>query len=214
MAIATVVIPTLNEEKNIKKVLDNLQNQTVRSKVIVVDGGSRDRTVEIARSYDVEVIVRPSSVGLARHIGTVKASTPLVLHTDADARLPPEWVESHVHRLKKWKVVTGSVLLPAYSPLASMNLWLVQWQELGAKFGHVMAANLSFRKSVYTKETAFPNTRIAEDVLFLRKVKRKFGNVHLHDPHIKVWMLYNPVSWFRRWLQEVASKYASQCPEE
>ena len=210
MAIATVVIPTLNEEKNIENVLSDLQNQTVRCRVVVVDGGSRDRTVEIARSYGVDVVEYPSSVGLARHIGTLKAETPFVLHTDADARIPPEWVEKHVDRLKKWKVVTGSVLLPPSSPLASLNLWLVQVQELGAKFGYVMAANLSFRKSIYT---AFPDVKVAEDVLFVRSVRRKYGNVHLHDPHIKVWMLYNPISWFRRWLQEAASKYASQCPE-
>jgi len=57
-----VVIPTLNEEEGIKWVLSRV-HETLRSTgkkyhVIVVDGGSKDRTVEIARSNGAEVIMQ------------------------------------------------------------------------------------------------------------------------------------------------------------
>jgi len=81
---ATVVIPTLNEEENIGNVLDDLQNQTVKCEVIVVDSCSEDATAEIARSYGARVIVKESTIGMARHIGTVKATSPFILQTDAD----------------------------------------------------------------------------------------------------------------------------------
>jgi len=104
---ATVVIPTLNEERNIANVLEDLRNQTVRAEIIVVDSCSRDLTVEIAKSYDARVIVKKSTVGMATRIGTLKASSPCILKTDADARLPSNWIERHLGHLRDYYIVTG-----------------------------------------------------------------------------------------------------------
>ena len=213
MPVATVIIPTKNEEKHIAKVLYDLANQTVRCKVIVVDSKSSDATVEIAKAHGAEVVIKPSAtVGLARHIGTLKADTPYVLHTDADARLPPEWAERHIKWLRSHSVVTGSVILPISSPAAYLNTLIVELQKFGAMFGHAMAANMSFRKSAYSDYVRFPDVMVGEDTILLRKML-KAGYSHKHDPDIKVWMPFNAVKWFRIWLLEVVEKYASQHPE-
>ena len=49
------VIPTLNEEEHVAQCIAELKNQSV-SQIIVADGGSDDRTIEIARELGVEVV--------------------------------------------------------------------------------------------------------------------------------------------------------------
>ena len=45
----SVIIPTLSEEASLPALLDAIRQQETESEVIVVDGGSRDRTLEVAR---------------------------------------------------------------------------------------------------------------------------------------------------------------------
>ena len=51
----TVIIPTLNEEKNIAGVIRGL-NQIGCRNILIIDGNSRDRTVEVAKEFGVNVI--------------------------------------------------------------------------------------------------------------------------------------------------------------
>ena len=50
----SIIIPTLNEEDNIQKTIENVRDEEVE--IIVVDGGSQDRTVDLARKAGVDVI--------------------------------------------------------------------------------------------------------------------------------------------------------------
>ena len=42
----TVIIPTLNEEENIDRVLETFEFEPTRKQLIIVDGGSVDKTVD------------------------------------------------------------------------------------------------------------------------------------------------------------------------
>jgi glycosyltransferase involved in cell wall biosynthesis len=92
----SVVIPTFNEEENIAQCLVSLRHQSVpRSEfeVIVVDGGSKDRTFEIAQKYADKVFIQTSpKVGGARNDGIIAATGDIVATTDADCILPPTWI--------------------------------------------------------------------------------------------------------------------------
>jgi len=81
----TVVIPTLNEEGQIAAALEALR---WADEVIVADGGSTDRTVELARSHGAAVIeVRGESIGLQRNAAIARARNEWVLALDADERV-------------------------------------------------------------------------------------------------------------------------------
>ena len=91
------IIPTYNEEENIENCLKNVLSQTLpRSEyeIIVVDGGSKDRTQEIAGKYaDRVVLQKHRGVGGARNDGVNAANGDIIASTDADVQLPPDWLE-------------------------------------------------------------------------------------------------------------------------
>ena len=70
----SVIIPALNEEKYIGHAIAGLRKQTFRDfETIVVDGGSIDRTCEIARGYARIFVHRKRGAGRARNFGAKKA---------------------------------------------------------------------------------------------------------------------------------------------
>ncbi|MGC8936010.1 MAG: glycosyltransferase [Candidatus Methanomethylicaceae archaeon] len=93
----SVIIPTYNEEKGIEKTLQSISQQTIpRSdyEIIIVDGGSTDRTVEIASKY-ADLIIKQKSrgVGGARNDGVAASRGIVVVHTDADVIVRRDWLQ-------------------------------------------------------------------------------------------------------------------------
>lgn len=88
----SVIIPTLNEEENIPRLLDSLENQTLNDyEIVLVDGGSTDRTLTIAETHHSNIIVEK---GLAeypsRNVGAKIANGEILLFTCADVIFPKE----------------------------------------------------------------------------------------------------------------------------
>ncbi len=81
----SVVVPTLNEELNIDRTLRYIHCIDPLAELIVVDGGSKDKTVEIARKYCYKVIqARKNTIGAARNVGAKAARGEIILFVDAD----------------------------------------------------------------------------------------------------------------------------------
>ena len=89
----TVIIPTLNEEKAIGKVVKELKSCGYKN-VLVVDGYSEDRTVEIARDCGAEVIYQVGhGKAAAIKTGLRKVETPFTLIMDGDGTYDPKDIE-------------------------------------------------------------------------------------------------------------------------
>lgn len=91
----SVIIPTLNEEAQLGACLSSLLpgvEAGLFRELIVSDGGSSDRTVEIAKEWGAEVVEGAPSRGaqLARGCLAAKGQWFLILH--ADTQLKPDWV--------------------------------------------------------------------------------------------------------------------------
>jgi len=94
----SVIIPTLNEEKVIDRCLRSLATQSYHNhEVIVVDGGSSDKTLEIAERYGNKIVRlskrRTHDVGLARNVGAHHARGDVLVFIDADTVVPPTFLE-------------------------------------------------------------------------------------------------------------------------
>ncbi len=96
----SIIIPTLNEEKFLPKLLNSLTNQTKQTfEVIIVDGSSKDRTVEVAKQYAsklplLKVITakQPSLPG-QRNLGASVAQGEWLIFVDADSIFLPYFIE-------------------------------------------------------------------------------------------------------------------------
>ena len=84
----TIVIATFNSEKTLGKVLDSLKKQTYpkeKTKIVIVDGGSKDKTLEIARGYRCEVISNPRTEPVyGKFIAFKKVKSQYIIYIDAD----------------------------------------------------------------------------------------------------------------------------------
>jgi len=96
MESISVVIPTWNRADLLRSVLANLEGQTKRpDEIVVVDNGSRDSSVEIARSYGARVIAYPENRGFAVAVndGIAQSTGDWILILNNDVVLRPDWIE-------------------------------------------------------------------------------------------------------------------------
>lgn len=82
----SIIIPVYNVEKYIGKCLNSVFNQTEKDfEVIVVDDGSKDKSMEIVKKYDVQIIkTKHVSVSEARNLGVKKAKGEYLIFLDSD----------------------------------------------------------------------------------------------------------------------------------
>jgi glycosyltransferase involved in cell wall biosynthesis len=92
----SIIIPTLNEQILLPNLLEDLEKQTLREfEIIVADAGSKDQTVEIARSAGARVI-SGGSPAVGRNNGARQANGPFLIFLDADTRIAPTFL-AEVH---------------------------------------------------------------------------------------------------------------------
>ncbi|MEK7211362.1 MAG: glycosyltransferase [Patescibacteria group bacterium] len=108
----SIIIPTLNEEENLPKLLESIKKQEgVELETIVVDAQSTDRTREIAKKYGARVI-DGGLPATARNLGAAAAMGDILLFLDADVVLPaPDFLEktSAEFRERKFGIATCAV---------------------------------------------------------------------------------------------------------
>lgn len=125
----TIVIPTLNEEEAIGKVLDELfELGYSKEQIIVVDGYSKDKTVEIAESKGVNVIYQEGK-GKADAIKTVLeyVNTKYMLIMDGDHTYDPKNIEKMLRYITEYDEVIGSRMINRHNiPLINrFGNWII-----------------------------------------------------------------------------------------
>ncbi len=109
----TVIVPTLNEEKNIGKLIDLVRKNAPGAYVIVSDDGSKDKTKAIVESKKAYFLDRSREKvkGLTASVndGVKKAKTKFMVVIDGDLQHPPEKIPEIVRKLREgFDVVVGT----------------------------------------------------------------------------------------------------------
>ncbi len=95
----SVIVPTLNEEACLPRLLADLRRQNAARDVIVVDGGSRDRTLAKAREYDARILHAAPGRGAQLRRGAEAATGDIFLFLHADSRFPQDGLARIEERL-------------------------------------------------------------------------------------------------------------------
>jgi GT2 family glycosyltransferase len=189
----SVIIPALNEEKHLSKCLKSLVGQSSEEmfEVIVVDGGSKDGTVEVARQYADKVVaqaVRP--VGAARNVGVKHARGDIVAFVDADTIVCDGWLEQLSRAFvsnSRIIGVTGPTLPYEGTELDRLVYQIATGycQRLSFKLGipHVAGFNCAYRREPFLNVGGFDqNRQLSEDVMLSLRIRRE-GRI-LFDPRM------------------------------
>lgn len=106
----SVIIPALNEERFISRCLDSVINQSFpigEMDVMVVDGGSVDKTIEIVESYhekysNIRLLNNPGRIqSIAFNIGVKESTAPYIVRLDAHAFYKPFYIEGCLKGLQE-----------------------------------------------------------------------------------------------------------------
>lgn len=105
----SIIIPVLNEVKYLESLIKSIKNQEFEEEyeIIVADGGSKDKTQEIAKNYDCKVI-SGGSPAKGRNEGAKIAHGDLLFFIDADSVLPQNFFTELIREFKKRKLDLAS----------------------------------------------------------------------------------------------------------
>jgi dolichol-phosphate mannosyltransferase len=116
----TVIIPTFNEEANIRNIIEEVDSvfkkRELNGEILVVDDNSPDNTISIVQEIkktkdNVELLVRYSDQGLSQSVvdGFIHASSDIFVVIDADLSHPPDLIPIMYKEIQEGNdIVVGS----------------------------------------------------------------------------------------------------------
>ncbi len=169
----SIIIPTLNEAANLRATLATIKSAS-DVEVIVVDGGSSDGTVEVARSMGTGVIT--SLPGRARQMnaGAARATGAVLLFLHGDTRLPRGF-DYYVRKiLAHPRAVAGAFQLRVDGTLPGLRIMEklvnVRSRRLQLPYGDQA---IFLRAHLFRKMGGFPDMPIMEDFELIRRLRRR-----------------------------------------
>ncbi|NEN93978.1 MAG: glycosyltransferase family 2 protein [Okeania sp. SIO3H1] len=177
----SVVIPARNEEEHLQATLDSVMS--FAHEVLVVDGGSTDRTAEIARHAGATVLSSPKGRGRQQNLGAAHATGELLLFLHADTLVPPSSAD-----LIRITLSNPAQILGAFSLALSDDRPLYRWVERGVRFRsrffQLPFGDQAFflHRDLFVRLGGFPHIPLLEDVHLLQKIRFKGKVVTVDKP--------------------------------
>jgi glycosyltransferase involved in cell wall biosynthesis len=182
--VLSFIIPTLNEEKNIGRLIDSIKKYTndYSSLITIVDNGSTDSTCDIARQKGAMVLSEPdANIATLRNRGAKVSQGSIYIFLDGDVELTHEWSEEFPNTanllIDNHNIITGS---KCYTPDDASYLekyWFRSSDEHPKKY--INSAHLIIHKSLFDDLNGFNEELITgEDTdLSLRAVEQFGANI-------------------------------------
>ena len=175
----SIIIPALNEEANLKKLLPYLRenNAGYVKEIIVVDGGSHDDTVRTAREFGAECIRSAKGRSRQMNAGAKAASSEVFYFLHADT-LPPRNFDADIIQYTKTGIDSGCFTLrfDDAHPLLSFYSYFTKFSSTLLRFGD---QSLFVKKELFEKIGGFDESLIVmEDQKIVRECKKQ-GNFKL-----------------------------------
>jgi rSAM/selenodomain-associated transferase 2 len=171
--IISIIIPVLNEATIIKQTLSQL-TQYSEIEIIVVDGGSEDDTVAIAKSTAKVITVIGKGRAGQMNAGADVAQSDILLFLHADTQLPPNFSELVSKTLNQNQIIAGAFELAIDGSDISLRgiemLIKVRSRFLSLPYGDQA---IFISKQAFIEAGGFANLPIMEDFEFIQRIKNK-----------------------------------------
>jgi len=184
----SVVIPTFNEELSIRKTLDAVSRLVNVDEVIVVDGGSADKTVEIVESYkNIKKLklVKIAEANRGRQLdeGTKHASGEIFWFLHADTR-PVQGSGRQIKQFMRYKEVIGGNFEITFSGETRWARFLTRLYPHLRSIGSVYGDTAIFvRREIYERIGGFRFLPVFEDLDLYKRLQKQRGRfVHINLP--------------------------------
>jgi glycosyltransferase involved in cell wall biosynthesis len=174
--LVSVIVPTLNSSETISRCLHSIRSQTYESiELIVVDGSSVDKTVDIAQSYNALVIsTKTRNRSIQRNIGSRSAQGDFLLYIDSDEVLNPNLVKDCVNKAKFSAGIFISTIDVGFSYFGkSRSLGDVVHVKFDNRINNSSSVLRFISKQLFIQVNGYdPKLVIGEDVVFALKSER------------------------------------------
>jgi len=177
-----VVIPTLNEEENLRRCLPEVARQA--DEIVISDGGSKDATTSVAEQFGARVVTGARGRGPQMNLGARAARSPVLLFLHADTRLPEGGLERVKREVQNGRI--GGGFLAAFDnrrPLMRLGSLLVNLRTRCSRLPLGDQAQFATRQA-FRELGGFRDWPILEDLDFARRLK-KSGRVALLGPPVR-----------------------------
>jgi dolichol-phosphate mannosyltransferase len=183
MASVSVLLPTLNEESNIEKVIREVSSVLPDAEIVVIDGLSTDKTVEIAKRLGARIILeRQKGKGVAIKKAFAEVDSDYILMIDADLTYPVGEMPRFLELLKEYDVVMGSRFkgkfeegsMPFVNGIGNMLISLWATVLYLKPVSDICTGMWGFRKKAYKGIVITAQTFELECNMFAQSVKKGF----------------------------------------
>lgn len=189
----SVIMPVLNEAKKLRNTLNRLY-LSENEELIIVDGGSVDGTVSIAREFTDKVFTAKKGRARVMNFGAQKARGDILLFLHADCTLPDNAFTVIREVLGNNNIAAGAFTLRIDSPKTGFRVIEI-FSNLRAKLTSLIYGDqgMFLRKEIFSRIGGFADIPLMEDIEISRRLS-KIG---------KIIFVKQPVTASsRRWLEE------------
>jgi rSAM/selenodomain-associated transferase 2 len=172
--MTSIIIPVLNEEEHIRPCIESLRQDGSVCEIIVVDGGSSDRTVEITGNIpDVKIVSSGKGRGVQMNAGAFEAGGDVLVFLHADTVLEKGWLLAVEKTLVQSDVAGGAFTFAIDGPAFKWRL-VEQWVKLRCFLFRLPYGDQAVfvRKEVFNILGGYKDIPLMEDVEFVGRLKK------------------------------------------